>query len=83
MGLTWHAHTAKGTALVQTCALVVARVALALIDVDLAARPCEALGAVTPVRGEEVLELQQRASRGAEETHGTRRYNSVLYGTGT
>ena len=52
MVLTGHADTTEGAPLVQTRALVMARVTLALVDVDLAARPCKPFGAVTPVRVE-------------------------------
>lgn len=56
--LTRHADAAEGASLVQTSALVVARVALALVDVDLAARPREALRAVTPVGKGQVRSLR-------------------------
>lgn len=45
-GLTWHADAAEGSRVVQTGAVVLARVTLALVDVGLAARTREALGAV-------------------------------------
>lgn len=45
--VSWHTYTTEGAALVQTGALVVARVTLTLVNVDLASGTSETLRAVT------------------------------------